>query len=50
MGIENGMTILMLISYIRLRILKIDKKMSLFVKIGKNIKNMGDIIGNLYEK
>lgn len=50
MGIENSMTVMVLINYIRMRILKIDNKISLFVKVKNTIKNMGDTIGSLYEK
>lgn len=50
MGIENEFTVLMLMEYIRLKILKVDKKDSFFLKVKNQIRRTTDNLGELFHK
>lgn len=50
MGVELHFTVLMLMEYIRMKILKVGKGESFFVKIKNQLRKTTDNIGNLYDK
>lgn len=45
MGIENHFTVLMLVEYIRVKILKADQKESYFLKVRNQIRRTTDNLG-----
>ena len=50
MGVELHFTVLMLMEYIRMKILKVGKGESFFVKIKNQLRKTTDNIGHLYNK
>lgn len=50
MGVELTFTILMLMEYIRMKVLKVGKGESFFVKIKNQLRKTTDNIGQLFEK
>lgn len=50
MGVELQFTVLMLMEYIRMKVLKVGKADSFFVKIRNTLRKTTDNIGWLFEK
>jgi hypothetical protein len=50
MGVELHFTVLMLMEYIRMKILNIDKTQSFYIQIKNSLRKTTDNIGSLYEK